>query len=317
MTNIISYGWGSELAIGKIVDSLYKTVLTEASKTFKNPVIVDTTWIGSNNLSNVIGRITVINPDIIILCSFVDATDVTALDFAHLGINTVSIGNFNEGNRVDFWSIVLNERYSYKDTTPTNIKYPFMSYNSKPHSHRIALRNEFGHLHLINKGAVSFGGEFPILSPEDRIQIAYEESGGGDSVLNDTMTLGDINIWNTSLVNIITETEYNPIDRCFYSEKTWKPMLGKRPFLHYTEVSVNDELNRWGFETFEHSFTDICDLDLTISSNIALFCNTLVQQPNSYFLHKYTELLPKINHNHDYFFKFANKQHENLTNIHY
>lgn len=316
MNNVISYGWANDLPIGRFVENIHNTILATVSETFKNPMLVDTTWLGSDNISLVYELIQTNKPDVIVLCSLVDATFVTEDEFKQFGTKIISVGNFNKGNRIDFWSMVLNDRHIKQDTTLTDVKYPFLCYNNKPHPHRVQLRNEFTQLGVLDKGAVSFGGQDPVLSPEDPNKIAYEEDGGGNSTLNDTMTFGDIDVWNSSFINIITETEFNSVERCFYSEKTWKPMIGMRPFLHYASNNVNAELNEFGFETFENCFTDICDLDLSTYKNIAVFCKILADQDPLYFIKKYNELKPKLEHNYTNFFKFADAQYKKITNIH-
>lgn len=316
MNKIISYGWGVDLPIGKFVHKLHTTILVSVQKKYQTPVLVDTTWLGDENINEVYTKIKQINPDVIILCSLIDATFIYDNDFKQFDTKVISVGNFNNNNRIDFWSLVLFNRYIEQDTTLSDITYPFLCYNNKPHPHRMQLRLEFEKLDLIGKGAISFGGDNPVLSPENYDNIAYEESGAGDSLLNDTMTLGDTHIWNTSFINIITETEFNPVGRMFYSEKTWKPIIGMRPFLHYTSDNVNKELRSFGFKTFENVFSDICDLDLNKHSSVALFCDILSKQSKEYIKQKYISLIPTLKHNYEHFFKFAKQQNDKLSNIH-
>lgn len=315
MNKIISYGWDPELPIGKIVNNIHNEIINTVSKTYKNTVLIDTTWIGDANINKIYKQLYDIEIDAIVLCSLVDATFVTVNDFKQFDVEILSVGNFNEGNRIDFWSIALSERFVYKDSNlSSRIRYPFISYNNKPHLHRIQFMNELIDLDLIDVGAVSFHGD-SIHSPEDYNKVSFEESGGGDTIINDTMSLGDMSIWNSSFINIVTETEFDPVTRCFYSEKTWKPIVGMRPFLHYASDNVNKELNEFGFKTFEKCFSDICNLDLSTFENIALFCKILSEQGQEYLSNKYKELLPMIKHNKKHFYDFVKKQNKNVSNI--
>ena len=317
MNNLISYGWGTDLPIGSFVNNIHMRILSNAEKFFNKVVLIDTTWLGEENINQVYNQINEISPTIIIICSFIDATFITEQNFKQFDIPVVSIGNFNNQNRIDFWSIMLEHKFNVCDTTLNCVKYPFICYNNKPHPHRVKLYKEFKELNLLNQGAISFGGKNPVLSPENRNNIAYEESGAGNSIINDTMTLGDLTIWNSSFVNIITETEFNPSERHFYSEKTWKPIIGMRPFLHYVNDHTNKNLSELGVKTFENEFSDICDLDLSKHNNIATFCKILVKQNNTYYLKKYNKLWPLINHNYKHFFKFVKKQNAKINNIYY
>ena len=121
MNNIISYGWSNDFPIGKFAETIHNTILDEVSKTFKNPMLVDTTWLGSDNISLVYELIQTNKPDVIVLCSLVDASFVTENEFKQFGTKIISVGNFNKGNRVDFWSMVLNDRHS--TTCTSNCKY--------------------------------------------------------------------------------------------------------------------------------------------------------------------------------------------------
>jgi hypothetical protein len=280
----------------------------------KNILLLNTTWLGDENIIRAKAEIIQYNTDILVLCSFVDAPFVNEDDFGDLDCKIICVGNYSE-YRIDFWSMAWSEQSQHiKAAQLTNAKYPFLTYNAKPHPHRIQFHKELETLGIMGNGAISFGGNKPIKSPE-ATPPDFEESGGGNAnaTLNDTMTLGDLDVWNRSFINIVTETEFNPVERCFYSEKTWKPIVGLRPFLHYSSGNVNDELTKWGFETFENEFTDICDLDLTTYKNIANFCNVLVLQPSSYFVYKYNNLLPKIKHNKHHFGVFVNQQYKILN----
>lgn len=310
-TKIVSYGWGIDLPIGKREYEIHQLIVKNIARHYpqKRILLLNTTWVNDDLLCEIKDIILDFHTDVLVLCSFVDATVVTENDFNGLDCKVISVGNFSN-HRIDFWSMMWYElSNNITALHPTNTKYPFLTYNAKPHPHRIQFRKELEALSIIDKGAISFGGNNPIKSPETKIPD-FEESGAGNSIINDTMTLGDIDVWNSSFINIVTETEFNPVERCFYSEKTWKPIVGLRPFLHYSSDNVNDELSSWGFETFENEFTDICDLDLTTYKNVAKFCSTLVEQPTQYFTHKYNKLLPKIDHNKRYFNIFAKQQYK-------
>jgi hypothetical protein len=314
MNNIISYGWGSNLAIGKFAENFNSRILNNVKANYRSALVVDTTWLGSENIHLVHDNINDNNYDIIILSSTVDATFIYKDDFSMFDTEIIEVGNFPGKNSISFWSCVVSEQFKLQNTNPTKFNYPFICYNNKPHDHRIALHGELARHGLLSKGAVSFNGSM-LTSPEDPNNIDFEESGAGESLLNDTLSLGDINIWNQSFINIITETEFNPVSRCFYSEKTWKPIIGLRPFLHYSSDDVNAHLSELGFKTFELEFTDICDLDLSDSSNIALFCSVLSKQSKAYFHDKYSKLLPMLNHNARHFIKFTQVQNGKIANI--
>jgi hypothetical protein len=71
----------------------------------------------------------------------------------------------------------------------------------------------------------------------------------------DIWSLGNLDIWKSSFLNIVSETiQPCPNDTPFISEKTFKPIIGLRPFLIYGPQSINKLLKDRGFETFEEDF---------------------------------------------------------------
>jgi hypothetical protein len=66
--------------------------------------------------------------------------------------------------------------------------------------------------------------------------------------------LGDLEIWNNSFLNLVTERHQYP-EAPFASEKTYKPILGMRPFLVLGAVDTFYQcLNQKGYYTFEKDF---------------------------------------------------------------
>jgi hypothetical protein len=82
--------------------------------------------------------------------------------------------------------------------------------------------------------------------------------------------LGDINIWNQSFLNVVTET----VDNSFWlSEKTFKPIIGKRPFVILNEKSLAG-LKEVGFKTFDKYW----DENMPVIDIIKTICNMSEQK---------------------------------------
>jgi hypothetical protein len=97
--------------------------------------------------------------------------------------------------------------------------------------------------------------------PEQGINDEFGNMGTDEGTVsrkikNDIFSLGDLHNWNRSLLCIVTETEFsntNP-SNFFMSEKTWKPVLGLRPFFVYGQPRLRDYLKEQGFDIFEDIF---------------------------------------------------------------
>jgi hypothetical protein len=73
---------------------------------------------------------------------------------------------------------------------------------------------------------------------------------GDYAIPNDVYTLGDIAAWQDAYLNIVTETTFDN-KNFFISEKTWKPVIGLRPFFVYGQPKLREYLRAQGFDTFE------------------------------------------------------------------
>lgn len=138
------------------------------------------------------------------------------------------------------------------DTLP---KYTYLSYNRKPRWQREQLVEG-----LIARGLVT-----------DRSWVTYESgrfplvdslTGSTDGQLHssdvrytrpeDLTSLGDLSLWRGCYCVVVTETEYT--DPWQITEKTWKPIVGLRPFLTVGHPGVTDVLHRLGFYTSRDFF---------------------------------------------------------------
>ena len=89
------------------------------------------------------------------------------------------------------------------------------------------------------------------------------------------------------------------------SEKTFKPILGHRPFLIYAPNGGIECLYRRGFEPYVNDFSDIVDIDLKEPYNVVEFLKILCQQPKSYYQMKFAQLQEKLHFNRAQFDKLT------------
>lgn len=137
------------------------------------------------------------------------------------------------------------------------------------------------------------------------------------NVINDINTVGSLDIWNSHFLNIISETQYdwnNPYE-IFLSEKTWKPIYGMRPFLHFTNVYANDFLKSQGFELFWEDFG--CDYNNTESWSFQIeqISQAVENLKRENLNSLYKKLLPKIKHNRINLNKFIQRQKDKIEAI--
>jgi hypothetical protein len=179
---------------------------------------------------------------------------------------------YTPDNKFDFWAYLCNskfKKYNNKDLLPTEFNHLFLNYNRKPHGHRIGLVTELEQNNLLEYGIVTLGEKYAIKETDD-----YKEYGSDDvvdniKIPNDIYSLGRLDIWQRHFLNIVSETEFTPTSY-FLSEKTFKPIIGLRPFI----INGNPKIYSWlldaGFDCFEDIFP----------------INKLQQQTNTYQTHQ-------------------------------
>ncbi len=224
--------------------------------------------------------------------------------------NVIKVGYYpHDGVWIDLHAMLVEKYFkidSNIDYTEKNIDTAFMCLNGKPHPHREQLVKSLIDCDLVESNLVTFSGSQTV--PALTIPENYTKKEGINSDPFDAMTLGDINNWNRHFLNIVTETVWDVEADGFWSEKIFKPIIGKRPFLVYAPAGATNMLTKHGFEHYCNDFTDITDLDLTNPDNIPDFLVQLNQQGKWYLKYKLGELQEKIDYNHSRFYRYVKNQ---------
>ena len=186
------------------------------------------------------------------------------------------IGNTNKGYYFSFWLEFIKDNWKYYNkekyksepklvrsaTVGENGKH-FLCYNRKPHDHRVSILNKIHAVGLEKFGIISAtienkGYSFPnpIILDETHddktLKIINEWEGQNE---NDIISLGDANNWQRHFLTVVTETTIHT--DVLLSEKTFKPIMGLRPFLILGDQNLYKKLKEMGFDIFEDMFSDI------------------------------------------------------------
>ena len=123
-----------------------------------------------------------------------------------------------------------------------------------------------------------------------------------------------MDIWQHHFLTIVGETEFNPWDNMFITEKTWKPIFGLRPFLINGQTKIYKYLRDNGFKTFTHYF----DVELEDVKEFQVhdrIIDALKSLSNKNLIDMYSDMLPDLRHNRDRFFEFAKEQKIKIDNL--
>lgn len=199
-----------------------------------------------------------------------------------------------------------------------NPKYLYLSYNRKPRDHRKELVEKLIENNLLDRGHVTFEkGYFPIIDNKttdsdwiyfDNLMKNQKENyeRGADSRFSrpeDLTSVGDLEIWNNTYMVIVSESEiYDPYH---ITEKTWKPIIGSRPFVLNSHPSAVEVLKRLGFYVPSDLFEDN-DLDNCKPNNIINLLKKLSSLSSEELFLLYQKQLPMIQHNKEKFLSIAN-----------
>mgnify|MGYP003122297258 FL=1 len=97
------------------------------------------------------------------------------------------------------------------------------------------------------------------------------------------MLVKDVNHWNTlhdrltteNLINIVTETPFQNKDLLFITEKTFKPIILKMPFIILGNGGTLRYLHSLGFKTFGHMWSEEYDLIFDKEKRMAEICKVV------------------------------------------
>lgn len=219
-------------------------------------MIINPIWLMDRDLAK---EIKDADPEFIICCNFVDPILIQVQKIIQdSGRPCVFIGNHSQ-YRLDFWAMVCDLYFKHYNNTELELNLQakkFICLNRKPHAHRRLLVTHLLNSDVADQGHISIGD---LLNPVLIDQQFTDDQGINDAlpdglpIKNDVYSLGDVDVWKNSLLCIVTETTFGTENSqdFFISEKTWKPVIGNRPFFIYGQPQLRTYLKEQGFDVFE------------------------------------------------------------------
>ena len=172
------------------------------------------------------------------------------------------------------WTLMCSSQLNF-DINYENFKYPFICLNNKNHAHRCALVDELTHNNLLDKGIVTWH-RFPHQTKSDHI---YKFKYYDDSIRllsDDFITKLDSFLippeYHESFLHVIGEATTTAT--CI-SEKTWLPILYRKPWIIMANPYFHQKLVDLGFELYDeiidYSFDSEPDMEkraIAIAENV-------------------------------------------------
>lgn len=223
------------------VEQLIRNILERKAQeqlTVDSVMLINPTWLLDRDLAR---EIQDASPDFIICHDLVDPVIPRVNKIIRdSGVPHLFIGNADQ-YRLDFWAMVCDLNFQAYTDNELQLRpgaKKFMCLNRKPHAHRRIIIQYLDQVK--EQGYLTTGANCDLIDADI----------GDYAIPNDVYTLGDIAAWQDSYLNIVTETTFDN-DNFFISEKTWKPVIGLRPFFVYGQPRLREYLRVQGFDTFE------------------------------------------------------------------
>lgn len=196
------------------------------------------------------------------------------------------------------WTMMCSNHLNF-DIEYDKFNFPFICLNNKNHAHRCALIDELTRNELLDKGVVTWH-RFPNQHPSS---IVYQMKYYNDNIRligDDFVTKLDSflipNEYHQSFLHVIGEATLKVT--CI-SEKTWLPILYKKPWIMMADQHFHQKLVSLGFELYDeiidYSFDSEPDMQkraYAISENVKRITEQDVNQ-------LYQKIKPKAQRNYD------------------
>ena len=207
---------------------------------------------------------------------------------------------------------------------PKNIKHTFLCPNNivgGRRQHRLDLFRELCNRNLIENNLISMPATCPYegIAVKDYVDCNVELPLQIDDFDNHALNSHRISMWkqaSESLVHVVTETSYSG-KKNHLTEKTFKPIVLKQPFIIASNRGSLEYLRKYGFETFSSVWDESYDT-LPDDQRISAIGNLLQELEHSNCREWLSEqCAPIVQHNYDWFYsgKFEQMLWDELLNM--
>lgn len=307
----------------------------------QNNLLINTTWFGSQFDNGEWNKVLELSGayDNLFLLSVIDPLYLQDNELEYIQNkfnikNTYRIGMFADSEyEWNFHSFVVADHcpvYTAESLMPTRFEFAYMLYQRKPRAHRIELTNILTAKGLLGRGIVTLGEKDkngydwglgqtgPVLTINDS-PLDYKHNGSLDDfggIPNDLVSIGQLDHWRKCFLNIISETEFDEWRPRFVTEKTWKPIIGLRPYLVHGQREVYNYLKKNGFKIFNQYWNHI-DVEGSPDQhgNVVKVIEFLAAKSAQELNDIYNDMLPDLLYNKQRYYEFATEQKHFMNHL--
>jgi len=222
---------------------------------------------------------------------------VGSLDFNYSTYPKEFIEVITVVNDPTYWLKVTVENLRLEQSCSNNFEYThlFCSFVGRAHTHRCEFIDELYYTGANNIGKHTWNTINPYYKFEHWEQTVVTSSDDYYTASNN-WKVNSIEYKN-ALLDIVLETT----DTCtFYSEKTFKPILLKKPFIIFGAPNINTKLKNLGFELYSEIIDYRFDSIIDNKKRANILCNELIRisKQKETYLELYNKIKFKLEHNY-------------------
>ena len=232
--------------------------------------------------------------------------------------HTYLLGHFDTEYHFNFFSTVIGNyfpHYTDGDLLMDTPRYVFLNYNRKPRAHRTKFVKILDKRKLGDLGIVTLGNDRTLGETIEEYKDGNWNMPDDYGIPHDIHSLGRPEYWQNHFLNVVGETDFEDHLWTYITEKTYKPIIGLRPFVINGQQEVYKLLRKQGFRTFNHYWPHIdlenCNID-KIHCNICDLIEWLKKQD---LKQMYLDMLPDLSYNRQRFNEFAREQKHKIENL--
>jgi hypothetical protein len=330
-THILSSPFPKQWAVSSLENEIFESVLRNIEKNYgDNNLLLSCNWLVQDDLIAVLDK----NPKNIFLGILADPLEIpNDIQNALSQFVVQQFGYTSGDNFLDFWAILTLRKfknYAIDEIKLRSVENLYLSYNRKPHPHRQELVSKLLSSNMQDSGIITFSTKDNIaissIVLDSDVEYNLDEAPNDEwaDIPNDIFSLGRLDIWQNSFINIVSETQFCPTNSQFVSEKIYKPIIGMRPFMCMSSRHLPEYLELRGFDTFE----DLWPYKIHVSDNLPLNAQQsqtakniiknlqwLENQGREYAMNMYYKIYDRLVANRNTFFKYALDQEQNMRTL--
>lgn len=319
--HIIYGGFNPAWKAGRLERHIVDTIADQLSTDYPlaKCVVAVSSWHEPKDLVNDICQQ---QPDITVICSLSDPLGPIENLLDQIPGKVVLYGYVDKGFKFDFWAVACDKffkTYNNQELCPLHFKNIYLNYNRKPHRHRTDLVKMLEENNLIKHGIVTLGDSSYNINDtvDDYLEYGANDVVGEVGIPNDIYSLGRLDVWNSSFLNIVSETQFEYSPNVFVSEKIYKPIIGLRPFIINGSPGIYKWLKNAGFDCFDDIFpVESLSEESWVSGskfkNHKIIVDCIKELFDKNLDSLYNDLLPRLVNNQKLFYDYAQNQRYNI-----